>query len=221
MDRLDAEAAAALRDVWVPVGLPGFAGEAKHRRWRPCSTSGSAPTAGGSAHLVRGRIVSPADAIVEYEEAYRRFLRDRPALVRFLVDRVRQRLRRPRRERPRARRYDQPDTIQNHYQDISVRRVIAELVDDPAWPDVVDDGPAETVDMVDLGTGEAHAAPARARVPGRSPAADPRPDVARLRAQPGGRAGPRPVADHDRSPSAPSGTTRRAADTSLSRPSGR
>ena len=25
----------------------------------------------------------------------------------------------------------------NHYQDISVRRVIAELVDDPAWPDVV------------------------------------------------------------------------------------
>ena len=57
--------------------------------------------------------------------------------------------------------YDQPETIQNHYQDISVRRVIAELVDDPAWPDVVET-PVETVDMVDLGTGETHAAPARA-----------------------------------------------------------
>ena len=57
--------------------------------------------------------------------------------------------------------YHQPETIQNHYQDISVRRVISELVDDPAWPDVVDT-PVETVDMVDLGTGESHTAP-RAR----------------------------------------------------------
>jgi hypothetical protein len=34
-------------------------------------------------------------------------------------------------------------------------------VDDPAWPDVVDT-PAETTDLVDLGTGEAHHLP-RAR----------------------------------------------------------
>lgn len=36
--------------------------------------------------------------------------------------------------------YVQPHTAMNHYQDISVRRVIAELVDDPAWPEVVDSG---------------------------------------------------------------------------------
>ena len=87
------------------------------------------------------RIVPPSIAILEYEEAYRRYLRDRPALVRFLVttcgnvydDR-------PANVR-RAHDYDQPDTAANHYQDISVRRVIAELVDDPDWPDVTEPRP--------------------------------------------------------------------------------
>src|SRR4029079_8091255 len=86
-------------------------------------------------HLVRGRIVPAAEAIAEYEEAYRRFLRDRPAVVRFLVtvsgsvyaDGVENF------HEPDA--YHQPETLQNHYQDISVRRVISELVDDPGWPD--------------------------------------------------------------------------------------
>ncbi len=162
---LDAEAVAALRDVWVPVGLPGFSGEAKHRRGTVLDERFGAD-GWRIGHLVRGRIVSPADAIVEYEEAYRRFLRDRPALVRFLVtvcgnvydDRVENV------HEPDA--YDQPETIQNHYQDISVRRVIAELVEDPAWPDVVATA-AETVDMVDLGTGETHAAPRAAGFRGR------------------------------------------------------
>jgi hypothetical protein len=157
---LPPDAAGDLADVWVPVGLPGFSGDTKHRRqavlderfgvdgWR-------------IGHFVRGRIVPPGEAIAEYEEAYRRFLRDRPALVRFLVtvcgnvydDRVENV------HEPDA--YHQPGTIQNHYQDISVRRVISELVDDPGWPDVVET-PAETTEMVDLGSGESHTVP-RAR----------------------------------------------------------
>ena len=89
-------------------------------------------------HIVRGRIVPPSVAILEYEEAYRRYLCDRPALVRFLVttcgnvydDRP------ANVDEPDD--YGQPETVANHYQDISVRRVIAELVDDPDWPDVTE-----------------------------------------------------------------------------------
>ena len=49
----------------------------------------------------------------------------------------------------------------NHYQDISVRRVMSELVDDPDWPDIRDT-PVEVVPMHDLGTGMTHDVP-RAR----------------------------------------------------------
>ena len=49
----------------------------------------------------------------------------------------------------------------NHYQDIAVRRVVAELVDDPAWPDV-SETPAELASLTDLGTGKTHRVP-RAR----------------------------------------------------------
>ena len=157
---LPPEAAADLADVWVPVGLPGFSGDTKHRR-QAALDARFGVDGWRIGHLVRGRILPPSQAIAEYEEAYRRFLRDRPALVRFLVtvcgnvydDRVENV------HEPDA--YQQPETIQNHYQDISVRRVISELVDDPAWPTVVDT-PIETVDMVDLGTGASHMAP-RAR----------------------------------------------------------
>lgn len=156
---LDREAAADLSEVWIPVGLPGYAGEAKHRR-RELLDERFGPDGWRLAHIVRGRIVPPSVAIAEYEEAYRRFLRERPALVRFLVttcgnlydDRV---------ENVFESDYDQPRTIQNHYQDISVRRVIAELVDDPAWPWVTDTEAGE-VDLTDLGTGVAHRVP-RAR----------------------------------------------------------
>jgi hypothetical protein len=99
-------------------------------------------------------------AILEYESSYRRFLRDRPALVRFLatvcgnvydfdVDNVSDDD------------YDQPGTEMNHYQDISVRKVMSELVDDRDWPEVTDT-PTEDVEMVDLGTGARHHMP-RAR----------------------------------------------------------
>jgi hypothetical protein len=57
--------------------------------------------------------------------------------------------------------YDQPDSPMNHYQDISVRRVIAELVDDPTWPEVIETV-VEAVPLIDLGTGETHDVP-RAR----------------------------------------------------------
>ena len=83
----------------------------------------------------------------------------------------------------------------NHYQDISVRRVIAELVDDPGWPDVIDTA-TEDVDLIDLGTG----APTRCRAPAGSAAGissrSANPTVARLPAEPGGRAGPRSRPDH-------------------------
>jgi hypothetical protein len=156
---LPAAAAAGLEATWIPAGLPGFAGDAKHRRaailderfgtdgWR-------------EAHIVRGRIVGFDEAITEYEQAYRVFLRERPALVRFLVeacgnvydDRV---------ENVHDVAYVQPHTVQNHYQDISVRRVIAELVDDPAWPWVTGTEPGDA-DLRDAHTGITHRVP-RAR----------------------------------------------------------
>ena len=145
--------------VWVPIGVPGFAGEDKARRqqlfdkrfgvdgWR-------------YGHYVRGEIVSPAVAIREYEESYRRFLRRQPDLVEFLVTGcgnvydwgV---------ENVHDDAYHQPHTAMNHYQDISVRNVIAELVDDPAWPTVTET-PVETAELFDFGTGMVHSVP-RAR----------------------------------------------------------
>jgi hypothetical protein len=153
---LDPDAAAALAETWIPVGLPGYAGEAKHRR-RELLDGRFGADGWRTAHVVRGRIVPASEAIAEYEQAYRVFLRDRPALVQFLVttcgnvydDRV---------ENVFETDYEQPQTIQNHYQDISVRHVIAELVTDPAWPDVTAT-PDEEADLLDLGTGETHRVP--------------------------------------------------------------
>ena len=156
---LDHSAVAALEETWIPVGVPGYAGEAK-QRWTATLDERFGVDGWRLAHVVRGRVVSFDVAIREYEEAYRRFLHDRPALVRFLVgtcgnvydDRV---------ENVLDDDYRQPQTIQNHYQDISVRRVISELVDDAAWPDVTDTA-AGDADLVDLGTGETRRVP-RAR----------------------------------------------------------
>lgn len=153
---LEPDAGAALAETWIPVGLPGYSGEAKHRR-KELLDRRFGPDGWRMAHVVHGRIVPPSEAIREYEQAYRAFLHERPALVRFLVttcgnvydDRV---------ENVFDRDYEQPRTIQNHYQDISVRRVIADLVDDPAWPDV-SATVVEDVDLLDLGTGETHRLP--------------------------------------------------------------
>ena len=157
--RLDPALTASLQEIWIPAASPGFAGPDK-ARWRAVLDERFAPDGWRIAHIVRGAIVPVADAIREYEASYRRYLRDRPALIRFLtttcgnvydfaVENVNDAD------------YDQPATEMNHYQDISVRRVVSELVDDEGWPEVVDT-PAETVSMVDIGTGERHDVP-RAR----------------------------------------------------------
>ena len=156
---LEPSAAAGLAETWIPVGLPGFSGEAKQRRAELLDGRFGAD-GWRVAHVVRGRIVPFDVAILEYEAAYRQFLRDRPALVRFLVEAcgnvydwgV---------ENVHDADYSQPHTAMNHYQDISVRRVVAELVDDPAWPWVTE-GPAGDADLVDLGTGASRRVP-RAR----------------------------------------------------------
>jgi hypothetical protein len=156
---LDPVLVAPLRQTWIPVGSPGFAG-AEKTRWRRLLDERFTPDGWRFGHIVRGAIVPPAVAIEEYEASYRRYLRDRPALVRFLattcgnvydseVANVHDD------------QYDQPHTEMNHYQDISVRRVMSELVDDPAWPDIADTQ-VEVVPMRDLGTGETHEVP-RAR----------------------------------------------------------
>ncbi|HET8786722.1 MAG TPA: hypothetical protein VFM38_13870 [Candidatus Limnocylindrales bacterium] len=149
-------ALANLAGVWVAVGLPGFAGREKaDRAARLDGRFG--PDGWRIGHVVRGRIVPPSAAILEYEEAYRVFLRDRRALVGFLAeacgnvydDAV---------ENVWSNDYDQPETASNHYQDISVRRVIAELADDPEWPEVSPTQPGDA-DLVDLGTGRVERVP--------------------------------------------------------------
>lgn len=154
--QLDASLVAPLGDTWIPIGSPGFAGAAK-TRWRERLDERFGADGWRYAHIVRGAVVPTAVAILEYEASYRRYLRDRPALVRFLVsvcgnvydyavDNVHDE------------RYEQPDTEMNHYQDISVRLVIAELVDDPGWPDLRAT-PVEDVPLVDLGDGTTHVVP--------------------------------------------------------------
>ena len=156
---LDPAATTSLGETWIPVGTPGFAGEAKHR-WRAVLDERFGADGWRLSHVVRGRVVPFAAAILEYEASYRAFLVDRPPLVRFLVEQcgnvydwgV---------ENVHDADYDQPHTGQNHYQDISVRRVIASLVDDPDWPWVTDT-PTDDADFVDLGSGAVHRVP-RAR----------------------------------------------------------
>jgi hypothetical protein len=156
---VDATALARLGEVWIPVGVPGYAGDAK-ARWQTILDGRFGADGWRIAHIVRGSVVSRAEAIVEYEASYRQFLRARPALVVFLTevcgnvydDNVTNVFDAD---------YEQPHTAMNHYQDISVRRVVAELVDDPGWPDVTETDTA-AADLVDLGTGETHRLP-RAR----------------------------------------------------------
>ena len=156
---VDPASAALLADVWISVGVPGYSGPAKAQR-RAVLDARFGADGWRFAHIVRGAVVAASVAIAEYEAAYRRFVRDRPALVAFLArecgnvydDDV---------TNVHDHDYDQPATPTNHYQDIAVRRVVAELVDDPAWPDVVETGTAEA-DLVDLGTGDTHRVP-RAR----------------------------------------------------------
>ncbi|MFN6118786.1 MAG: hypothetical protein ACK5CE_03980 [Actinomycetes bacterium] len=134
----DPAAVELLSEVWIPVGVPGYSGASKAER---AARLDERFGAGGwrLSHVVRGQVVPFEVAILEYEEAYRQYLMATPVLVRLLATQC-------------GNVYDddpsnvnddsyvQPHTAMNHYQDISVRRVIAELVDDPAWPVVVDSG---------------------------------------------------------------------------------
>lgn len=158
-ERLDPALIEPLRDIWIAVGTPGFAGASK-ARWGEILDARFGTGGWRIGHMVRGTIVSPLEAIADYEASYRAYLRARPALVRFLVtvcgnvydDAV---------GNVRDADYDQPHTAMNHYQDIAVRRIISQFVDDPDWPDVTDTPPGE-VDLRDLGTGVIHHVP-RAR----------------------------------------------------------
>ena len=102
MDGARARGAASLAETWIPVGTPGFAGDgeaplARAARWALRERTGGGIATSSAAGSCRSR-----EAILEYEASYRQYLRDRPALVRFSSS-VRQRLRRPGRERPRRR----------------------------------------------------------------------------------------------------------------------
>ena len=128
---LPAETVARLSAIWIPVGLPGFSG-AEKARWNALLSDRFGADGWRISHVVRGKIVPRSVAILEYEEAYRRYLRDRPELVHFLVESCGNVYD----DNPTNvfdDDYEQPHTAMNHYQDISVRRVIAELVDDPSW----------------------------------------------------------------------------------------
>ena len=145
-----------LAEVWIPVGSPGYAGIAKAQR-RHLLNERYTPEGWRIRHIVRGESVPMSVAIAEYEGAYRHFLRSQPALVRFLTtvcgnvydDNV---------TNVYDDAYEQPHTAMNHYQDISVRRVIAELVADEAWPEVVATAVTET-SLTDLGDGQVHHLP--------------------------------------------------------------
>jgi hypothetical protein len=142
--------------VWIIVGLPGFAGRAKADRAATLDAR-FGPDGWRLGHVVRGSVVPVAEAIAEYEQSYRRFLRANRPLVAFLAEHC-------------GNVYDeavsnvwdedylQPHTASNHYQDVSVRRVIAELVPDGAWPEVTPTI-AEEADLVDFGTGRMERAP--------------------------------------------------------------
>lgn len=153
---LPTETANRLSNIWIPVGLPGFSG-AEKARWNALLSERFGADGWRISHIVRGTIVPRSIAILEYEEAYRRYLRERPDLVHFLVEACGN-VYDDNTTNVFDNDYEQPHTAMNHYQDISVRRVIAELVDDPAWPTVTAT-PVESVALLDFGTGERVTAP--------------------------------------------------------------
>lgn len=161
---IEPAAGAELAALWVPVGLPGHAGLRK-RSWYQLLDARFGADGWRIEHYVRGRLVPREAAILEYEASYRVYLRDRPELVHWITawcgnvyDDS------PSNVHDDA--YEQPHTVQNHYQDIAVRNVIAELVADPAWPDVTPT-PPETCDLIDLNDGSVHRAPRASGMRGR------------------------------------------------------
>jgi hypothetical protein len=144
-----------LAEIWMPVGVPGFSGEAKQRRAELLDERFGAD-GWRWGYVVRGQVVGFDAAIAEYEQGYRVYLTEHPEIVEWLVaeagnvydERV---------ENVFDDGYLQPSPVPNHYQDISVRRVVAELTG------TVGAGSGELEEMVDLSTGETHVVP---RAPG-------------------------------------------------------
>lgn len=153
------DASKSLQKIWVPVGIPGHAG-LKKAGWQQILDKRYDQNCWRISYYVRGRIVSKAEAIREYEQGYRVYLHSHPEIVEFLTshcgnvydDNI---------TNVHDESYHQPYTRLNHYQDISVRRVIAELVADPTWPNVTETE-QENVDLTDLNDGSVHNLP-RAR----------------------------------------------------------
>lgn len=146
---------APLARHWIPVGAPGFSGDDKRRRHELLDDRFGAD-GWRWAWIVRGRLVGFAIAIAEYEEAYRSHLSNRPELVEWLttecgnvydhsVDNVHDHD------------YAQPGPGANHYQDISVRRVVAEMTGPHSEEDVA--RAREPVELVEADTGERHRLP--------------------------------------------------------------
>jgi hypothetical protein len=147
----DKEIQQIISDVWIPIGNPGYTGDRKSIRkdyfdrifgedcWR-------------ESYVVRGRIVSKSEALLEYEQSYRIYFYNHPHVVDFLVKycgnvydyQV---------ENVYDSNYEQSGTNRNHYQDIIIRRIISELVRDPSWSDIIETESGE-VELIDLTTGQ-------------------------------------------------------------------
>jgi len=151
---------ARLADIWICIGHPGFSGDDKQRRHDLLSNR-FGPDGWRWRFVVRGRLVGFDDAIAEYEQSYRVYLAEHPDVVTWLtttagnvydhsVDNVWDD------------EYVQPGPVANHYQDISVRRVIAELKGINATHASGTDS-ASLVELTDLTTGAVHRVP---RAPG-------------------------------------------------------
>ncbi|MEZ4595040.1 MAG: hypothetical protein R3D55_28445, partial [Chloroflexota bacterium] len=59
-----------LKAVWIPVGVPGFAGIDK-ARWQAVLDGRFGPQNWRIHYIVRGKSVPFSEAILEYEAAYR------------------------------------------------------------------------------------------------------------------------------------------------------
>ena len=147
---------AALAEIWICIGHPGFSGDDKQRRHDVLSER-FGPDGWRWRFVVRGRVVSFNEAIEEYEQSYRVYLSEHPELVRWLtstagnvydhsVDNVWEDI------------YHQPGSAANHYQDISVRRVIAEMKGVDA-DSTASQGEPSLVELTDLTTGAVHRVP--------------------------------------------------------------
>ncbi len=157
--RLDSSQQDALGRTWIAVGVPGYVGPKKRQR-RAAMDERFGADGWRIGHYVRGRIVSEQAALREYEQSYRVFLHGQPALVDFLVSTCGN-VYDTQPDNVHDHEYHQPHTRANHYQDIAVRRVIAELVDDPTWPNVTETA-EEEVELTDLSSGKLRRLP-RAR----------------------------------------------------------